>query len=359
MELFIPVVKESLLHENFKAVLIPHRKAERDLLANWAEGFVDRDGKLVKEFQTTFNSTFWEIYLYSAFKQYGFEIDWKNAAPDFALSNGKSEIIVEAVTANAAQGKPNEWDKSFSKEELEKLRRFRELNTEAIIRLSNSIFSKASLYENKYKSLSHVKGKPFVIAVAPFEQPHFNHQYNRPIKALLFDYYVDEDLYLDNPEKYPLGPPGVSLGYVEKENGAEIDLGLFNSSSMSEVSAVVFSCVATWGKLSAMSDNSQTDTEVYSTWAAPPNGAPEKRVRSPKDHNETVLDGLQVFHNPYAKHPLDPDFFRSPRVVQVYFDNDRGDWVHEGNTNCLQFRMTTTTPKKSLSSNKALQRTSR
>src|SRR5690606_32902226 len=128
---------------------------------------------------------------------------------------------------------------TFSKEELEKLRRFRELNTEAIIRLSNAIFNKVKLYENKYKLLRHVKGKPFVIAVAPFEQPHFNHQYDRPIKALLYDYYVDEDVYLDNPEQYPAGPPGVSLGYVVKDNGAEIDLGLFNSPALSEVSAVV------------------------------------------------------------------------------------------------------------------------
>ncbi len=345
MDLFTPVVEDNLQHINFSSVLIPHRKAERDLLEDWADGFVDRDGKLVKEFQTTFNSTFWEIYLFSVFKYYGLSVDWSSPSPDFSVSNGESEVIIEAVTANSAQGKPNEWDKTFSPEEMQGLRRFKKLNTEAIIRLSNSIFSKAKLYNKKYRKLEHVKGKPFVLAVAPFEQPHFNHQYDRPIKALLYDYYVDEDVYLDDPDKFPNGPPGISLGFVEKDNGAEIQLGIFNDPSMSEVSAIVFSCVATWGKLSAMSENPIRDVEVSSTWATPPNGVPEKRVCSSEDHNETVLDGLQVFHNPYAKHPLAPSFFRSERVVQLYLDEVTGKWIHEGDQNCLHFRQVINYPK--------------
>jgi hypothetical protein len=346
MDLFTPKVSEKLLHRNFISVLIPRRKAERDLLQEWANGFVDRDGKIIQEFQTTFNSTFWEIYLYAAFKEYKFELNWQHQSPDFLVSNHKSQIVIEAVTANAADGKPNEWDKNSSKEELTQLRRFKKLNTEAIIRLSNAIISKVKLYNSKYKNLDHVKGKPFVIAVAPFEQPHFNFQYDRPIKALLYDYYVDEDLYLDAPEKYPYGPPGLNLGYVSKENGAEINLGLFNDEGMSEVSAIIFSCVATWGKLAAMCVNPAMDTTVSSTWAAPPRGAPKKVICSQAEHDETILDGLQIFHNPYAKYPLDPSFFRSNRVVQVYLDCDTGEWVNESWLDSLQFRQVTSFPKK-------------
>mgnify|MGYP001031683665 CR=1 FL=1 len=345
MDLFTPLIDDERQHKNFTSVLIPQRKAERELFEIWAEGFVDRDGKIVKEFQTTFNSTFWEIYLFSVFKEYNFEIDWSHPAPDFLLSNGGIEIVVEAVTANAAQGKPNEWDRTFSSEEIKNLTRFKDLNKEAIIRLSNSIFSKSKLYDERYSDLEHVRGKPFVIAVAPFEQPHFNHQYDRPIKALLYDYYVDEDAYLDNPGKYPNGPPGVSLGHVEKDNGAEIDLGLFNDPVMSEVSAIIFSCVATWGKLSAMSSNPATDTTVISLWSTPPKGVPEKRINPAEAHDETILDGLQIFHNPHAKHPLPPDFFKATRVVQLYFDMATNSWINEEALNCLQYRMTLTQPK--------------
>ena len=114
---------------------------------------------------------------------------------------------------------------------------------------------------------------------------------------------------------------------------------------MSEVSAIVFSCVATWGKLSAMSENPIREIEVNSIWATPHNGVLENRICSSVDHNETVSDGLQVFHNPYARYPLDPSFFRSERVVQSYFNKITGKWSHEGEQNCLYFRQVINSPK--------------
>jgi hypothetical protein len=338
MDFFQPIVEEVKRNKNFSSVLVPFRKAERELFNQWADGFVDRDGKLVEEFQTTFNSTFWEFYLFACFKEYGFVIDWSCPSPDFCLSAKGVDIVVEATTANSAKGKPSEWDRDFNPEELKVLRRFKELNTEAIIRLSNAILSKAKKYREAYKVLAHVKKKPFVLAVAPFEQPHFNYQYDRPIRALLYDYYVDEDAYLANPAAYPEGPPGFNLGIVEKDNGAEIPLGFFNDGQLSEISAVVFSCTGTWGKLSAMSSNPATTTQVHSIWATAPRGAPEKRKCSPSEHEESILDGLQIYHNPYADHPLAPEVFRAPRVVQHYFDGPNQEWVYEGRTDALLFR---------------------
>lgn len=338
MELFNPVVGEDKLHANFKAVMVRYRSAERSLLAKWVEGFEDRDGKLVKEFQTTFNSTFWEIYLYACFREYGFKQDWSKAAPDFCLTAGDIEFVVEATTGNAAQGKPNEWDKTYSTVEMASLRRFNSLNKEAMVRLSNAIVSKARKYDEQYQKLKHVDGKPFVLAVAPFEQPHFNLQYDRPIRALLYDYYVDEDAALDHPELYPLGPPTVQLGYVEKENGAEIPLGIFNDAAMEMISAVVFSCTATWGKLSSMSTNPDTVTEVFTTWSTVPDGVPMRRAGSPAEIGETLLDGLQVYHNPNAKYPLSPEIFRRKGVVQHFIDPNSEEWVYEGRTDALLFR---------------------
>lgn len=320
MDFFQPVVKEAKWNKNFLSVLVPFREAECQLFNQWAEGFVDRDGKLVEEFQTTFNSTFWEVYLFACFKEYGLHIDWSYPSPDFFLSADGLDFVVEATTANSAKGKPSEWDKRFSIEELQTLRRFKELNTEAIIRLSNAILSKSKKYRGTYKKLAHVKKKPFVLAVAPFEQPYFNLQYDRPIRALLYDYYVDEDAFLENPDAYPEGPPAINLGFVEKDNGAEIPLGFFNDDQLSEISAVIFSCTATWGKLSAMSSNPCTTTRVHSIWATHPTGVPERRECSSSEHEEGVLDGLQIYHNPYAEYPLPPEIFRAPRVVQHYID---------------------------------------
>ena len=39
---------------------------------------------------------------------------------------------------------------------------------------------------------------------------------------------------------------------TQKDNGSEVPLGILNNDSFREVSAVVFSTTATWGKLAAM-----------------------------------------------------------------------------------------------------------
>ena len=170
MDFFKIMVPDEKQHANFKSVLHDARHLDRQIFSQWADGFIDRDGKIVKEFQTTFNSTFWEVYLYRVFKELDIYIDWHYPSPDFSLSKGENEFIVEAVVSNSADGKINEWEKTFTKETMDSIKRFKKINHEAMIRLSNSILSKHRLYVNKYKNLGHVKGKPFVIAVAPFER---------------------------------------------------------------------------------------------------------------------------------------------------------------------------------------------
>lgn len=339
MDLFCPVVPEDRWHQHFRTVLAPEFAPCRSLVEQWATGFPDRDGKFVQEFQISFNSPFWELYLYAVFREYGFALDWKHAAPDFFISRNGQSICVEAVTANAADGKPNEWDVKFKKENFEKID-IKKLNLEAIIRLANSIRSKYKKYQQSYSKHPHVVKRPFVLAVAPFEQPFFNHQYSRPIKALLYDHYVDEEAYLANPSAYPNGPPARQLGFVEKDNGAEIELGLFNDDRMPEISAVIFSCTATWGKVDALAPESDVrKTIIQSVWGSEPLGRPVIRAGWPSEIGETLTDGLQIYHNPYALYPLDPAIFRKPGVVQEYFDETKSYWVAEELNRSLFYRL--------------------
>ena len=56
------------------------------------------------------------------------------------------------------------------------------------------------------------------------------------------------------------------------------------------------------------------------------------------EYTETIADGVQVFHNPNARHPLSPEVFRRSGVVQHYFDLLAGEWVYEEVDNCLHVR---------------------
>jgi len=337
MDLFTPIVAPEHEHPNFVTVTRTiNRPSELAVVSDWADGFPDRDGKFVEEFQRTFNSSFWEVYLHGLFKSYGFDMNWSQARPDFWLKTPQGEAIVEAVTANEAAGMRPEWNRPDIFAGDLAARNFWPLNRLAIIRLSNALLSKARKYESSYRKQSHVPRKPFVIAVAPFEQPFFQHQYDRAIQALLYDHYVDETAYFKNRDRYPDGPPSVKLGTVEKDNGTEIEMGLFNDDRWREVSAVIFSCTATWGKAVAMLSGPRMGM-IDSSWGVGELGAPEHRRHQVGVPSEEIADGLLVFHNHYATHPLDWATFRRKGVAQWTFGPDGARF--EGRDQSLQFRI--------------------
>jgi hypothetical protein len=70
MNLFAAVVDEKVWHPNYRSLMKLGNGFVMDVLTDWARGFIDRDGKFVKEFQTTFNSCFWELYVYAVLKRY-------------------------------------------------------------------------------------------------------------------------------------------------------------------------------------------------------------------------------------------------------------------------------------------------
>lgn len=59
IDLFTPQVNSDAQHTIFKMMSEEPYGPERAVLAQWANGFEDRDGKFVRELQTTFESSFW------------------------------------------------------------------------------------------------------------------------------------------------------------------------------------------------------------------------------------------------------------------------------------------------------------
>ena len=317
MDLFKQVVPYKKLHPNFVSLISVAPKEDYEILNEWINGFSDRDNKFVKEFQTTFNSSFWEIYLYKLFKELDFNFDWNYNRPDFVLEKNGIELIVEATISSNAQDEIPEWEKE---DDIRKrydgyLDNMNKKNMYSIIRLSNSFSSKLRKYRDGYNRLSHVRNKPFVLAISPFEQPLHYHQYDRPIMALLYDFYLDEEEYIKDPKKFPNGLIDKRLYTVEKSNGSEIELGFFLDDRASEISAVLFNPVATFTKVQNMREDKvglfahQWLSKDYSMYLT-------------KDAQELIEDGLFVFHNPYAKYPLDRNLFKRERICQVFMDKD-------------------------------------
>lgn len=336
MDIFSPVIATDKQHPSFREIFVPRNRYALDVLNDWARGFVDRDGKFVKEFQISFNSSFWELYLFAVLKHYGYQVSFKFDRPDFVVDVPVPFCIEATVAQNDVRTKAaHEAEISDIHQDLNVL------NHEAVVRLSNSFASKYKKYASEYSALPHVSGKPFVIAIAPFDRPFFYMQCQRAIEALLYGYYVDEDAFIKEGDfNKPLG--GAPVEQVINHNGSPIQLGLFNDPCYKEVSAVVFSSTATWGKAIALS-NDPNSGSIFTALKLSTNGVrPHIEKKKKALYSEHLLDGLRVYHNPHAVVTLEPDVFRDKRVFQTYYDFKAEDWIYEQHDGQLLFRTVNT-----------------
>ncbi|MBX3427592.1 MAG: hypothetical protein KF688_18070 [Pirellulales bacterium] len=326
MKLFEPVVADDRLHPNFRAVIAPgFAEREQAVLADWANGFVDRDGKFVTEFQTTFNSSFWELYLHAAFRELGFTCDFSHPAPDFLLQSPEQRICAEAVIAGHAEGYKPEWYKS--REDFETFDRDAVLHL-ATIRLANAIWAKHCKYLESYSKLPHVEGLPFVICVAPFEQPLFFVQNDHALRRVLYGF--DQPLWLpgeDGQERLVVGE--AVMNDVKKDSGATIPLGFFTRPDMAEVSAVIFSNTATFGKLRALAKTGPFPVTMMAVRYNEHGTEPHMISTARESYEESLLDGLHICLNPFATHPLDAKRFDTGETTGHWYDSDEKQYYVE------------------------------
>lgn len=367
-DLFKVIVDEDKLHPLFVQVLNDPEYAKiHPIINSWGEGLLGRRGealKFIKEFQTTFSSSFWELYLNKAFKELGYEIDYSKASPDFNLVGANNKFIsVEAVTANP-QNVIELTESNLPGEDF--------LN-ESTLKLSGKIRDKHKLYmgdgkkKHPYCSLEHVKGHPFVLALAPFDRILSQSQNNTAINRVLYGV---------EPPKKNSGTQAI-VESIPNKNGQRIDLGIFTNDSYKEISAVIFSTTGTFGKVVAKAG---TASFIRATWLRKLSMADfmaneglgklgtqvnkdsedsvlvterafdgrnicgyDMYVCDPADHSESHLDGLQVYHNPYALHPLAHEDFDSSEIVQYHYDVENGQMLIDYKDRALVSRNTVST----------------
>jgi hypothetical protein len=329
MDLFTPVVSEEAQHPNFQMITRYANTFNRDVLNEWARGFKDRDGKFVKEFQTTFDSSFWELYLFAVMKHFELEVDFSLNAPDFVITD-RGGISVEATVASHPQGSMPESVQSGARipDDLN------EFNRQTIIRISNSFDAKRRKYNDSYSGLPHVQNRPFVLAVSAFDRPFAWLTCQRAIEAVLFGYYVDEERFLREGGTLK----GHHIESVTKDNKSPVPVGIFASEDFAWLSAVIFSSTASWGKVRALSSDPNPNIVFQTVKRNLSDVKPLVTKARKADYHEGLLDGLRVYHNPNATHELNKDIFRDNDVFQSYYSEEKQDWVYEDRTGLLLFR---------------------
>lgn len=325
----ISELSEEELHPKFK--LLRDNVAlcgEREILRKWVDGFTDRDNKIIKEFQTSFHSAFWEFYLYRVLVNADLTIDFSKNRPDFIVKK-PYDINIEAVVAEIKQDGRKESERNVD-DILEMLEPpwliddYENFINESITRLSNSITNKRNKYIKSYSKCTWInKDTPFVIAACSFSQVNYGKEFHYPLLALLYGYYFNPKCNgYDKADE--IIKPGTS---------SPIPIGIFNSSDMEDVSAIIYSCTLTLGKLASLSKSQGKSTGDLSQVFIVRHDfdPPHYKVHDVSQSiPEELTDGLFVFHNPHARNKLPPDAFKNTNAIHVNIVNG-GLWIEGEN----------------------------
>ncbi len=157
----------------------------REVIQSWACGLQQRSGektKFVNEFQTTFNSAFWELYLNEMFIRLGYSVDYTKDSPDFNVTTPSGySFNVEAMVSDKPH-KPPIGD-IFSESKFKHQSTLKLLGK---IKDKHDIFTGVKGKKFPYSTMEHVVGKPFVLALAPFDSELSLTQNNTIINRVLF-----------------------------------------------------------------------------------------------------------------------------------------------------------------------------
>jgi len=320
----------------------------------------------------------------------GFNIDYSKESPDFNLTHNSGRIInVEAVSSN---NKLNEDKDYYTKSAYKKSIDSKKDNLDFVtLKLLGKLKDKRDLFigveEKKtkkpkkfpYSKLEHVDGNPFVVAIAPFDSHHAYTQNNTLINRALFG--IEPPMIDENGQ-----PIFKEISHIAGKDGENIELGIFTNDSYKEISAVIFSTTGTFGKAIVQSNVKNTTvrstryresdlSEFISNHGLDNFGTTERKLsktydiistREPceikipgsdsnfivygsdihfcdlSEHEETHLDGLHIYYNPYADVPLDEDLFNAYEITQNYFDKSTREMIPIHNDNSLVSRQTYT-----------------
>lgn len=257
-----------------------------------------------------FHTRLWEAQLLASFREQGLLVTQPHASPDFRIENRRGcAAWVEAVTANPPV--PYEHRNAplgtipTEREEL--------FFGAAAVRFAKTLGNKLEHY---YDQLAHVAGRPFIIALADFHAPA-SMTWSR---EALVGYLYGEGARVEDVGGRQRAKT-VRATHLLGETGFEA--GLFADDRHAELSAVIFTNACSIAKFN----------RIGVSGLGAPKGFRYTRVGRFFDRTPGALEGipfcldvtsneyrglwpqgcepwnaeLEVFHNPFAKHPIPLD----------------------------------------------------
>ncbi|MNV09308.1 hypothetical protein D3C71_997970 [compost metagenome] len=315
-ELFKDVIPEDEQHYGYKTLKNePRFEAARNIISEIVNSFVDNDGHFEREFQSVnFQARLWELYLHVYIHNAGLLVENNHAAPDFEVSNFGSKLFIEAVTVNPSENADRpDLPPPQSYDEIEE-----RLNDFMPIKFGSPLYSKL---KKKYWEKEYVAGHPLILAI---------HDYHNDNAMTWSRTALSEYLY-GIRTRIVNGKPCSEKINTHRWEGKEIPSGFFNQQDAKNISAVLFSNQATipkfnrMGKIAGLGSSSVKMIRNGFLYNPDPDAIypiPFSKDVDDQDYEESWSDGLILYHNPSAIHPVDPNIF--PDISHVFHSEDEG-----------------------------------
>lgn len=281
------------------------------------------DANWAADCQTSnFHTRLWEAQLLGSLREQGLIVTQPFESPDFRIENRRGRAAwVEAVTANPSVA----YNHLNAPPSTPPQAREDIFFGPAALRFAKTLGSKL---QRRYDSLPHVAGQPFMIAVADFQAPGSMTWSREGLIGYLYGTGAEVAEVDGRKQARP-----VSVSHLQGPSA--FPAGLFANDQHSELSAVIFSNACSLGKFN----------RVAITTLGVPKGLRYMRIGKFFDRTPGALEGipfcldvtsddykrlwpgrrepwsaeLEVFHNPFARHPVAFDLL--PEATH-WFDQD-------------------------------------
>ena len=325
-----PRTDPATLHPHFRALLeTPGHAPARAVIKEIGPWLAPSDKHFIEELQKRqFDQRLWELYLWTAFRDLGFDVT-QMEAPDFLCHAAGVEFSVEATTVAPSQGgllsgHPN----PKTPEEMGAF-----LEGYMPIKFGSSLLSKVKKENAEgehYWERPETSGKPFVVAIADFHreaQPDELVALTTFTQSALWPYLYGRRVDWEMVDGGIVGryPKSSSHRFREKA----IPSGFFYQPGVQNVSAVLFSNAGTIAKFDRMGVVAgfgglhHAYTRVGVRYDPDPDAVRgisfSDNVSAPT-YKERWCDELQIFHNPNAKIPLSHEWLSG--IAQFWYKED-------------------------------------
>jgi hypothetical protein len=307
VDFFLPVRAPEQLNPDFERLATEEGYSPaRGIIEPMMRWYVDADGNFVEQFQTRgFDARIWELYLFATLSEAGYSIDRAHPTPDLAVKGLLGEFYVEAMTVNPtldADGATVPLPPTDTREQ--------QLLYESEylpIRYAGPLTAKLG---KRYWELPHVEGIPLVFAIQDFHAPMSMTWSRSGLPTYLYGY--DHDVTREKDGSLSITPRKVAW---HRWGTKEVPSGFFMLPGAENVSAVIFNSSATISKFNRMgliagfgSQRVKLVRQGLVVDHDPSASVPKPFVRAVdgEGYTESWLEGMDVYHNPFAKHPLDP-----------------------------------------------------